>query len=119
MIKLYKNFRSENCIIDAVNRIFERIMTGGMFEIDYTEEEKLIPKSDRTEPVKDDEKTEIIVVDTSRLDEIYKDEEKPQNCIPEAHVISKIIKEMTGSAMRFSMQRKTSTGKSNTRTSPY
>ncbi|MGI6561152.1 MAG: helicase-exonuclease AddAB subunit AddA [Clostridia bacterium] len=97
LIKLYKNFRSENCIIDAVNRIFERIMTGGMFEIDYTEEEKLIPKSDRTEPVKDDEKTEIIVVDTSRLDEIYKDEEKPQNCIPEAHVISKIIKEMTGS----------------------
>ncbi|MDI6706113.1 MAG: helicase-exonuclease AddAB subunit AddA [Bacillota bacterium] len=42
-ILLYKNFRSRECIIDAVNFIFSQIMSGSVGELDYTEEEALKP----------------------------------------------------------------------------
>lgn len=94
LVNLHKNFRSEPCIIKAVNGIFERIMTGGTFEIDYTDREKLISKSPDDKEISDADRTDIIVIDTSRLADIYKDEEKPQNCVPEARAVASTIREM-------------------------
>ncbi|WP_131006162.1 helicase-exonuclease AddAB subunit AddA [Clostridioides difficile] len=40
-IMLYKNFRSREEVVDAVNYIFENIMNENMGEIEYTEKERL------------------------------------------------------------------------------
>lgn len=40
-IRLYKNFRSREDIVNGVNYIFSRIMSEGLGDIDYTEDERL------------------------------------------------------------------------------
>ncbi|MDI3114743.1 helicase-exonuclease AddAB subunit AddA [Clostridioides difficile] len=40
-IMLYKNFRSREAVVDAVNYIFENIMNENIGEIEYTEKERL------------------------------------------------------------------------------
>ncbi len=40
-IMLYKNFRSREEVVDAVNYIFENIMNENIGEIEYTEKERL------------------------------------------------------------------------------
>lgn len=111
LVKLYKNFRSDLCVIEGVNRIFERIMTGGIFEINYTDEEKLILGLEENDQIDDQNRTEIVVVDTSRLGELFQDEEKPMNCIPEARTIAKIIRQMVDSGFEIKDTKKNETRK--------
>ncbi len=94
LVKLYKNFRSQPNVIDSVNAIFERIMTGGLFEIDYTDDEKLICGNTINDSLKDKDRTEIVVIDTKNMNELFSDEEKPENCIPEARTVAKLINDM-------------------------
>ncbi len=50
IIKLYKNFRSRENIINAVNDLFTQLMSEGIGEIEYNEEEALFPGARFDEP---------------------------------------------------------------------
>lgn len=94
-ILLFKNFRSNQNIIDEVNFIFKNIMFKETGEIDYTEKEYLkfgaeyYPEKGKT--------AELHIIDKKILeDEIIEDddiEEKPQL---EARVVAKRIEELVG-----------------------
>lgn len=97
-ILLFKNFRSNENIIDAVNFIFKNIMFKETGEIDYTEEEFL--KYGATHYNYDGEPAEIHLIEKKPLEEGEEEfladddiEEKPQL---EARVIAKRIEELVG-----------------------
>jgi len=72
-VDLNANFRSAKGILDFVNKVFGRIMTGSFAEIDYDESAKLRPAfEDESEVSRSDEKG---VVEFHILDEKNKDED--------------------------------------------
>lgn len=123
-IQLYKNFRSRECVIEAVNFIFSQIMSGSVGELDYTEEEALKPGAVYDSPEDDavhcgghtefhiidlDENTSIIDVEDPEtevgqknrplvLEEEAEDDgaeaEEPDAVQSEAIIVAKRIKEL-------------------------
>lgn len=113
-IMLYKNFRSREEVVDAVNYIFENIMNENIGEIEYTEKERLNLGADFN--VDTDEKsiiggaTEIHLIqkDNKLDDDIINDkddrinnkeneieeEEKLDNIQLEARMVGNIIKDL-------------------------
>lgn len=94
-ILLFKNFRSNKNIIDAVNFIFKNIMSKETGEIDYSEEEYL--KYGATSYDYDGESAELHLIEKSSGTEetLIEDdvEDKPQL---EARVVAKRIEELVG-----------------------
>ncbi len=113
-IMLYKNFRSREEVVDAVNYIFENIMNENIGEIEYTEKERLNLGADFKFDT--DEKsivggaTEIhLIQKDNKLDEDIinnkddsanneenelEEEEKLDNIQLEARMVGKIIKDL-------------------------
>lgn len=92
-ILLFKNFRSNENIIDATNYIFKQIMSKEFGEIDYTEKEYL--QFGATYYPKNGEPVEIHLIETNNEDVEGEDdiEDKPQL---EARVIANRINELVG-----------------------
>ena len=64
-ILLYKNFRSRKNVVDAVNYVFNQIMSVNVGELDYTETERLNPGAeypDVSENMFTDNRTEIHLI---------------------------------------------------------
>ncbi|HBG5344005.1 TPA: helicase-exonuclease AddAB subunit AddA [Clostridioides difficile] len=112
-IMLYKNFRSREEVVDAVNYIFENIMNENIGEIEYTEKERLNLGADFK--MDTDEKsivggaTEIHLIqkdnkldddiinnkdDSTNNEENELEEEKLDNIQLEARMVGKIIKDL-------------------------
>ncbi|HFL3556116.1 TPA: helicase-exonuclease AddAB subunit AddA [Clostridioides difficile] len=113
-IMLYKNFRSREEVVDAVNYIFENIMNENIGEIEYTEKERLnlganfnvdtdeksiiggateihlIQKDNKLDDDIINDKDDII---NNKEDEI-EEEEKLDNIQLEARMVGKIIKDL-------------------------
>ena len=93
-IMLYKNFRSRSTVLEAVNYIFEQIMSINIGEIEYNEDEKLNPGASFPEP--EDNTTicggpcEIYLVDKSISNELS-EEEDIDNIQLEARAVGNII----------------------------
>lgn len=70
-IDLSKNFRSDAIVLDAVNYIFERIMTPGSAEMGYGEREKLYPGRMLDEAPKNfiGETVEVHVIECAKKEE--------------------------------------------------
>jgi len=81
-VDLNANFRSVKGILDFVNKVFGRIMTGSFAEIDYDESAKLRPAfEDESEGTRDEEKNvvEFHILDERNKDEDSRDEEATEN----------------------------------------
>ncbi|MEQ2128967.1 helicase-exonuclease AddAB subunit AddA [Caldanaerobacter subterraneus KAk] len=94
-ILLYKNFRSRKEIIDAVNYIFEKIMSKNIGEVDYSEEEKLNYGANyESNPFeKENERTvEVHLIEREREEEFEEDKEILDDMQVEAHVVGERIK---------------------------
>ncbi len=112
-IQLFKNFRSKKNVLDFTNVIFQNIMSKEAGDIDYVEEEYLNLGASY-EPISQDEKIEINVIDFSgnleeeiieepeneeddeenKNDEIDNTEEKVEAIEVEAKYVATRIKEM-------------------------
>ena len=92
-ILLFKNFRSNENIIDATNYIFKQIMSKEFGEIDYTEKEYL--QFGATYYPQKSEPVEVHLIETNNEDIENEDdiEDKPQL---EARVIANRISELVG-----------------------
>ena len=62
LIKLYKNFRSRDTVIDFVNFIFHNVMSATVGDVDYTHDEELIIGADYPAVDNDSLKTEIYLI---------------------------------------------------------
>ncbi len=74
-IKLFKNFRSNENILDITNTIFENIMSKELGDIDYTTEEFLNLGADYPQIENNVGKSELHVIDL-KADKILEDEEE-------------------------------------------
>ncbi|MDR2590839.1 MAG: helicase-exonuclease AddAB subunit AddA [Oscillospiraceae bacterium] len=114
-IHLSKNFRSKSGILDAVNFVFENIMSKTLGEIEYTDSEKLIPGRVETQckqgkqgkPYNNEENeqraksalvnlnkpVEIDLIDMATLEDIP-DEENPKAIEIEAKHVANRIREL-------------------------
>ena len=96
-IKLFKNFRSRNNIIEGVNFIFKQIMSKNIGELEYGEEEQLNYGAD-FKKLKKDENIEIHLMDKEENINSYTgefelgdEEENVDNIQLEARMVGKII----------------------------
>ncbi|KYH34216.1 ATP-dependent helicase/nuclease subunit A [Clostridium tepidiprofundi DSM 19306] len=98
-IMLFKNFRSRKQVVDAVNFIFEQIMSENVGELEYDEKEALNYGADYSE---EDIKgitggdVEIHLIQNENIEEFEKennDDEPMTNIQLEAEIVSKRIKE--------------------------
>ena len=90
-ILLSSNFRSRAAILDAVNYIFDKIMSVGSGEIDYTQREYLIAGRD---DAAGSPAAVMEVIDMSSLEKGDEDEESPARTQVEAQYIAKRIAEL-------------------------
>lgn len=103
-IMLYKNFRSRKNILNAVNFIFENIMTKDLGEIDYNDDEKLNPGAKFEEFEEDNAivggSCDIHIIEKKSDEELsdnqLEEEDDLDNIQVEARAIGKIIKEIVG-----------------------
>lgn len=97
-ILLFKNFRSNKNIIDAVNYIFEKIMSKDIGEIDYNEKEFLKFGAEYY-PEKGDS-VEVDLIETKNQNEDFdiEDIDIENNAQLEGKVIATKIKELVGKA---------------------
>lgn len=94
-IKLFKNFRSREEIINGVNFIFENIMTKNIGELEYDESEAL--SMGASYPPSEDGKIcggpiELHLVEKMKGEEYEKYEN--EMCVPEAKIAARRIKEL-------------------------
>lgn len=63
-LPLNENFRSNRCVIDGINTLFDRMMTEEHGGVDYAENGRLICglEADSDSPISDEDKTEVCVV---------------------------------------------------------
>ncbi len=91
-LRLSRNFRSRPEILEAVNFIFRNVMSKRVGEMDYTDEEALIPG--REDFLPDSRyRVELDCVDLSNLSE-DPDEEKPKKDLIEARAVVRRIAEL-------------------------
>ena len=91
-IVLSTNFRSRAGVLQAVNFIFENIMSSSLGEIDYTEEEHLYPGVDY--PENGQSEMEVCIVNCKDME--AEDDERPEKTELEAQAIAGRIKELCG-----------------------
>ncbi len=101
-IKLFKNFRSRENVLNLTNIIFDSIMTKALGDIDYTKDEYLNLGADYIK--KEDIKAELDIIDLKEEEvNIYRDEntvedveedEKIEDIVLEAKFVAKRIKEL-------------------------
>lgn len=100
IIKLYKNFRSREEVINATNFIFKHIMSSNLGELEYTEEEALNLGADY-KPLEDDGivggPVEIMLFEKNKdIEEIEEEDSEPLTNIQiEARAVGNRIKELT------------------------
>jgi len=92
-ILLSKNFRSRTEILEAVNFIFEKIMSVDFGEMDYTESERLIAGRAHIESMQIDKPVELCVIDMSEIED--REEENPKKIQIEAQYIAARIAKLT------------------------
>ena len=103
-IMLYKNFRSRKNVLDAVNFIFENIMSKELGEIKYNDDEKLNPGAVFEECYEENAivggSCDVHIIEKKAnenlTDEQLEEEEDLDNIQIEARAIGKIIKEIVG-----------------------
>ena len=103
-IMLYKNFRSRKNVLDAVNFIFENIMSKELGEIEYNDDEKLNPGAVFEEFYEENAivggSCDVHIIEKKAnenlTDEQLEEEEDLDNIQIEARAIGKIIKEIVG-----------------------
>ena len=103
-IMLYKNFRSRKNVLDAVNFIFENIMSKELGEIEYNDDEKLNPGAVFEECYEENTivggSCDVHIIEKKAnenlTDEQLEEEEDLDNIQIEARAIGKIIKEIVG-----------------------
>lgn len=103
-IMLYKNFRSRKNVLDAVNFIFENIMSKELGEIEYNDDEKLNPDAVFEECYEENAivggSCDVHIIEKKAnenlTDEQLEEEEDLDNIQIEARAIGKIIKEIVG-----------------------
>ena len=91
-IKLYKNFRSRENVLDVTNEVFENIMSKAFGEIDYNEDEFLNYGATYYDESK--EKTEIAeinVIDLKEEPEENEDDENEQEKIEKTEIEAKFV----------------------------
>lgn len=94
-IKLYKNFRSRECILEFTNLIFQNIMSKELGEIDYEEDEYLNFEGKFEEP-KINTETEMYVIDSeNETDEII------DNVVLESRMLIKKINELHSNGINY------------------
>lgn len=113
-IMLYKNFRSREEVVDAVNYIFENIMNDNIGEIEYTEKERLnlganfemdtdeksiIGGATEIHLIQKDNKLDDDIINdkddrTNNKESEIEEEEKLDNIQLEARMVGKIIKDL-------------------------
>jgi len=92
-VNLSMNFRSRAEVIDSVNYIFERLMTGGFSQIEYGEAERLT--AGRIEPPDPKYTTEFFIVDSTGGDN---DEQSVSATAYEAAFVAEKIQNMLASS---------------------
>ena len=98
-IKLYKNYRSRENIIDITNNIFKSLMSIELGELDYSEEEYLNFAANFEED-KIDYTTELYMIDKN-VEEENETEEILENPEIEARLIAKKIKELINAGYKY------------------
>ena len=94
LLVLSRNFRSQKAVLDAVNFIFEAIMTREFGEIDYTEDQKLYcGRGDG-----DAGGVELDVLDLSTLERDAEEEDVPRDQA-EARFVAKRVRELLESGV--------------------
>lgn len=83
-VYLSANFRSDAEICESINTVFHTIMSRQLGEVDYNEQEKLVPKAEYAKS--DDKKVEYWLIDKSLCS-------KDDMAIIEAHYIAQWIRE--------------------------
>lgn len=66
-LPLNENFRSDRCVIDGINTLFDRMMTEENGGVDYAENGRLICglEKDSDSPIANEDKTEVCIVSAS------------------------------------------------------
>lgn len=77
-IQLFKNFRSKKNILDFTNLIFENIMSKNLGDINYNKEEYLNLGANY-QPINQDEKIEIHVIDSKEQEETEKKQDTEED----------------------------------------
>ena len=95
LIVLRQNFRSRGCVIDFVNHVFARVMTGGDSEILYDDDAKLYQGASFEG---EDDATELLIVNKGARDEDAADAEDDEDELNDAEreglVIARRIHEL-------------------------
>ena len=69
-LELSRNFRSRFEVVDAINALFEPIMSAAVGDVDYREEEKLVFGADTYDfPSQASNRPELLLADASQIDE--------------------------------------------------
>ena len=95
LIVLKQNFRSRGCVIDFVNHVFARVMTGGDSEILYDDDARLYQGASFSG---EDDATELLIVDKGARDDEAADAEDDEDELNDAEreglVIARRIHEL-------------------------
>lgn len=75
-IQLFKNFRSRKNILDFTNMIFENIMSSSLGEVDYNKDEYLNYGSQDYEDIKQNQKTEIDIINVKDVEDENKENQE-------------------------------------------
>lgn len=89
LLVLSRNFRSRKGVLDAVNFVFEAIMTRSFAQIDYTEDQRLNPGRADTESAQADA-VELDVVDLSTLEQPEREAAIPMDQAEARYVASRV-----------------------------
>ena len=105
-IKLFKNFRSRECVLDTTNLVFENIMSKKLGDIDYNEEEYLNYGANYASPEDIQEENELTKQNLQMEDNAKKQIENKKNFDyagkAELHIID--LKEQDESIYKTEMQ---------------
>nr|QGT51147.1 ATP-dependent helicase/nuclease subunit A [uncultured Firmicutes bacterium] len=98
LIRLFKNFRSRENVVNTVNDVFHKIMSRRVGDVDYTTEEYLVRGADYYPRLEDESgfATELLLTDTA-VDE-KKSLTAAEGFVYEARNIARRIRQMTDGA---------------------
>lgn len=96
-IILSNNFRSRGEILDFVNFIFTRVMSEGVGELEYSDDERLNYGLEYEDVNRDTNYIDLCIIDASDESGSEDAEEKPANLIAEAELVSRKIQELVDS----------------------
>ncbi len=88
---LTRNFRSRASVLNAVNFVFEQIMTEQFGDVDYGEEQRLVPSLPY--PAYDGDRTELDVLDMADLEQDEHEAKEPKELL-EARFVARRIRRL-------------------------